>query len=148
MSTRYLDRDGAIINKAKWEELRKDESYCTVKAYDNGVVQVKAMWVGRALHAENTMPEYWPIFILLVKNYNAEGNLVVDPVDSDKTFPTMAAVADSFTKFLTHWTQSTVSEAGELVEVGNTLEPIAPPVPPDPNRPATVSEDVGDEGAW
>lgn len=150
MSTKYIDRNGNVITKERWKELRADESYCTVCAYDNGVVNVKVRWSGVVHKAENLLPAYWTVFYLLVYNYKTDGTMVVDPVDSDQPFATEAAAAEAYASFLSRWTESEY-DGETLIEVDNTLEPVKPPeppAPPDPNKPSSTSEELGEEGAW
>jgi hypothetical protein len=160
MSTdRYFSRDGTRISLAVWKKYQADDAYRTIKQYDNGVVQVTLLWSGRvdaATHASYS--EYWPMFILLVKNYKPDGTLAVDPADSDKTFPTKEAGLAAYEAFLVKWTECEVSaHTGVFEEVGNEMEqfveptpevPVAPPPPPDPNKPQTESDALGDTGAW
>jgi hypothetical protein len=140
----FVNREGVMISEADWRDLQKDPNYCTVRQYDNSVVQVTLKWVGRVPNPQNTFKEFWPVFILLVKNYKADGTLAVDPNDSDKTYYEEAHAIKAYEEFLLRWTESTVDEAGEFVEADNML---TPPAPPDPNKPMTVADDLG-EGAW
>jgi hypothetical protein len=140
----FIDRDGKPIDAKKWRELRADPAYPIVRQYDNGVVNVTLQWVGRIEDPQNTFSDYWKVFILLVKNYTADGSLVVDPADSDATFPDEEKGVEAYEKFLESWTASKRDDEGVLVEEGNTLEL---PKGPDPNRPQTESEDI-EGGAW
>lgn len=146
--TQYRDREGRAITEAQWKKLQADPAYTTVKEYDNGVVRVTLRWNGRiAGPAASTFPDYWPVFVLLVKNYRPDGTLVNDPVDNDKTYPDEQAAIKGYQEFLLKWTESEVDDAGEFLEEGNIL---TPPPPPDPNKPTTVPDDdaLGGVGAW
>jgi len=146
MSIKYIDRAGKTITAKEWKEKRDDPLYSTVKEYDNGVVKVTLKWSGRVANPQNTYAEFWPVFILLVKNYRSDGSCVDDPVDGDRTYPTEAAGDIAYQTFLLKWTECETSEhTDEFVEFGNSL---APEPPPDPNKPATQSEELGDTGAW
>jgi hypothetical protein len=140
----YVNREGVPIPPARWKELSADAAYFTVRQYDNAVVQVTLKWVGRVPDPDNTFPDYWPVFMILVKNYRADGTLAVDPADSDKTFPDETAAIKGYEEFLTRWTASSVDAEGKFTEEDNLL---TPPPPPDPNVPQSVSTDL-EEGAW
>ena len=133
-----------------WTKLQADESYRTVRQYDNGVVQVTLLWSGRVSASDaQTYEEYWPVYILLVKNYKPDGSLAVDPADSDKTFPNEGKGIAAYEEFLVKWTECETSEhTGEFIEEGNDLAPIVPPPPPDPNKPQTEAVELGSTGAW
>lgn len=140
----FVNREGVPIAPDRWKELSADPAYFNVRQYDNAVVQVTLKWVGRVPDPQNTFPDYWPVFIILVKNYRADGSLAVDPAASDKTFPNEAAAIKGYEEFLTRWTESSVDAEGKFIEEDNTL---TPPAPPDPNVPQSVSMDL-EEGAW
>lgn len=141
----YIGRDGALMRLADWKLKQADATYKTVREYDNAVVRVELTWSGRVVDPGNTFADYYPVFVLLVKNYKADGTLANDPVDSDKTFPNEALAVAAYQEFLKRWTECSSTETGAFVEADNLL---APPPPPDPNRPATESEDSGGCGAW
>ncbi|UUZ75462.1 hypothetical protein LP414_27490 [Polaromonas sp. P1(28)-13] len=141
----FVGRDGARITPEDWKAKTADAAYSVVSQYDNGVVQVTLKWVGRVPNPENSYPEYWPVFRILVKNYCADGSLSNDPVDNDKTFPTEVAGKAAYEEFLSKWTACEVDAEGDFMEADNTL---TPPKPPDPNKPNTESEELGEVGAW
>src|SRR3569832_380552 len=131
--TQYRDREGKAISEAQWKKLQADPAYKTVKEYDNGVVRVTLQWNGRIEGAAaSTYAEYWPVFILLVKNYKQDGTLVNDPVDTAQPFPTEEADIILYQEFLEKWTDSQIDDSGEFVEEGNILTPPPPPVPIKP----------------
>ncbi|MDY7537567.1 hypothetical protein QN372_00225 [Undibacterium sp. RTI2.1] len=130
----YFDKTGARIEKLKWAALSKDEKYTTVKAYDNGVVNVHLKWIGR-VPMNDCLPEYYWLFVILVKNYRPDGTMVNDPVDNDQYFPTMEDAVEAYEKFLLKWTSSSLNDDMEFEEVDNRLAPPVPELPPDPNRP-------------
>ena len=145
---RYIDREGKAISQADWKVKSADPLYYQVREYDNGVVRVTLKWNGRVSGpVASSYPDYWPIFVILVKNYKADGTLVNDPVDNDQYFANEAAAVKGYEEFLLKWTESDVDDAGEFMEEGNVL---TPPPPPDPNKPASEVDDsqTGGVGAW
>jgi hypothetical protein len=147
----FYDRDGEKISLAAWKEKQADESYTTLKQFDNGKVRVILEWNGRVPNADSSFSDTWPLFILTVGNYASDGRLRTDPVDDGKTFSNEKDALDFYTAFIAKWTESELEvdlETGEEVlhEVGNTLAPVEPPKPPDPNRPTTDTDD--EVGAW
>lgn len=141
----FVDREGKFIEHRAWMAKSNNPTYWTVAQFDNGVVQVTLKWVGRIENPGNSYRDLWPVYILLVKNYKADGTLAVDPADSDKTFANEADGVKAYQEFLTKWTESKVDDStGEFAEVGNTLEL---PKPPDPNQPVTESAELPG-GAW
>ncbi|GAC1605817.1 MAG: hypothetical protein NVS3B3_04410 [Aquirhabdus sp.] len=145
----YFDNRGERINRATWLELAQDTSYSTVKAYDNGVVNVHLQWIGRVVDAQNTLPEYYKLFVILVKNYKPDGTMVNDPVDNDQYFATMADAVEAYEKFLLKWTSSSLNDDLEFEEADNRIARPKPELPPDPNRPeGGVFELDGMSCAW
>lgn len=140
----YLDREGVAISQDDWRVKSKDPAYTTVEQYDNGVVQITLKWVGRVVNPQDLFPGFYPVYVLLVKNYRSDGSLANDPVDNDKTFQTEAAAVEEYRRFLLEWTQCTTDEEGAFVEADNTL---TPPKPPDPNLPSSATDEL-DGGAW
>lgn len=142
---KYIGRDGSPLTRVDWQAKRADPTYCTVRQYDNGVVQVTLKWSGVITQA--TLEEYWPVYILLVKNYLSDGSTVNDPVDGDKTFPNELTGLAAYEEFLTRWTDCTTTQDDEgnvvFVEADNAL---TPEPPPNPDRPTTVWE--SGVGAW
>lgn len=141
----YIDRVGMLITAEAWKAKQSDESYTIVRQYDNGAVRLVLKWVGRVANPAQVFSAYYKVFVLLVQNYRSDGTLVNDPVDGDKTFPDEAAAIEGYEEFLLKWTSCESDEAGEFIEQDNDL---TPPPPPDPNKPATVSDELGDGGAW
>lgn len=149
--TIYVGREGESLSSKQWKIKQDDPSYAIVRQYDNGVVQATLKWSGVVNNPSNTFEEYWPVYILIVKNYRADGTLVNDPVDDGKLFPNEEKALEAYQEFLFRWTNCALDEEGGFVEVDNTLEPAKAPepeLPPDPNRPATVSDELDDLGAW
>jgi hypothetical protein len=140
----FIDRQGKAIGAEAWKERQKDASYVIVSQYDNGVVQVTLKWNGRIENPQNTFPSYWPVFVLLVKNYKADGTLALDP-ESDQTFGDEASAVKAYEDFLVRWTESTTNEEGEFVEQDNLL---TPPAPPNPDLPESDAQELGETGAW
>jgi hypothetical protein len=141
----YLDRELKPIPEIEWKKLAADPSYTIVRQYDNAVVQLTLKWSGRVENPSNTFPDYYPVFVILVKNYKADGMLANDPVEGDRTFANEADGIAAYETFLTRWTECSVDPDGAFIEADNDL---TPPAPPDPNKPTTESEELGDVGAW
>lgn len=144
----YVDREGKHISSEEWKLKSGDIAYTTVKEYDNGVVRVTLKWNGRVSGpSAQSFADCWPIFVILVKNYKADGTLVNDPVDNDQYFPNEADAVKAYESFLLKWTESEVDDAGEFMEEGNVL---TPPPPPDPNKPQCEVDEpaLGGVGAW
>lgn len=125
----------------------QDPEYSIVQEFDNEVVKVTLRWQGKVVNGGNTLPEFWPLFILDVMNYNESGALVPDPTTNGQTFGSEKAGIKAYQEFLNDWTDCTVDHNGVFKEVGNTL---VPPPPPDPDMPLSqpVGEQIGCEGAW
>lgn len=136
----YLDRQGLRINPGKWLKLQADDSYRTIRQFDNGTVQVSLFWVGKLTRLQaSSFRDTWPVFSARVFNYKADGTISPDPVDDNRTFHDEESALDWYEEFLTCWTDSTIDDNGNLVEVDNLL---APPPPPDPDAPTSTAEDV------
>lgn len=141
----FYDREGKAIPQDVWTAKSKDPSYAVVREYDNAVVRVTLKWIGRVQNPGNYFgPEFMPLFVLLVKNYRADGSMVDDPADGDQKFGTEAVALAAYEEFLLKWTKSERDDEGEFVEADNTL---TPPPPPDPNKPSTEATDL-EGGAW
>ncbi len=147
MAIKYIDREGNAITQKDWKDKQATPSYATVQEYDNGVVRLTLKWIGKVDRPHDTYPEYWKLYVLLVKNYRPDGTLVNDPVDNDQYFPNEEKAVAAYQSFLLKWTACQADEAGEFMEADNTL---TPPPPPDPNRPSTEAEEpeLGGVGAW
>lgn len=146
----YIDRKGGTIPKKEWQLKRADSEYFNVKMYDNGVVQLQLKWSG-IVPIVDTLSEYYPVYVLLVKNYREDGTLVVDPIDSDKTYPDEETAIAAYDSFLLEWTDCGVDETGVLIERDNTCAPVvplAPPPPPDPDVPTSEPTELDGCGAW
>lgn len=141
----YFDRELQPLALNEWKRRQGDPAYTVLRQYDNAVVRLTLKWSGRIENPSNSYPDYWPMFVLLVQNYKADGTLANDPVDGDRSFPTEAAAIKGYEEFLLKWTQSTTDDAGAFIEQDNDL---TPPAPPDPNRPVTDAPELGDAGAW
>lgn len=140
MSTGYFNKDGARITAQDWSKLAKEPGYSKVIEYDNGVVRVRVIWVGKVLGIEMLYADMYKVFRLDVENYNAVGTLVPDPVSNGKWFPNKTAAIEAYEEFLERWTASHRSEEGEFVEEDNTLAP--PPPPPPPPSPDAPTSDL------
>jgi hypothetical protein len=132
----YFDRKGSLIGRDEWAALRGDPDYCTICEYDNGVVYIKVEWVGAvsAHFMKNTLSEYWPRYKIRVANYNADGNLMPDPIENGKTFSSEEEAVKVYERFLLAWTECDYDESGKFTECDNDLAPLPPP---DPNAPAS-----------
>jgi len=144
----YLDKTGLRIDKAKWTELKKDESYSVIREYDNGKVRVRLTWQGNLTPQQaSSFRDTWPVFCIGVWNYRADGTMVPDPVINGQTFATIDEALNTYEEFLITWADAELNDDGDLIEKDNLL---APPPPPDPNKPADVEiEGLTDSfGAW
>jgi hypothetical protein len=120
--TIFVDKQCSRITLEDWNKKSNTPAYYTVERYDNGVVQITLQWSGRVDRPDN-YKDYWPVFVLLVKNYTSSGSLALDPVENDKTFATIEEGRAAYQKFLTHWTNCDIDEDGSFKEVDNTLLP-------------------------
>lgn len=136
----YIDRTGRKIDHGEWLKRLADDSYRTVRQFDNGIVQVSLFWVGKLNRLQaQSFRDTWPVFSVRVLNYKADGSLAADPVDDNRTFHDEESALDWYEEFLTTWTESVIDDDGKLVEVDNHL---APPPPPDPDAPTSSAETV------
>lgn len=134
----YLDRQGLRIDHGKWLKLLADDSYRTVRQFDNGIVQISLFWVGKLNRVQaSSFRDTWPVFALRVMNYRDDGSLTADPVDDGRTFPTEEDAIKFYETFLLQWTDCEQDDEGKLIEVDNHL---APPPPPDPDAPTSGAE--------
>jgi hypothetical protein len=140
--TLYFNRANHPISKDEWDDKRADPAYRQVALYDNAVVKVEVAWSGRVTNAQNLLPEYYPVFVLLVKNYTSEGWLVDDPVDNDRTFPDEVSARAAFAKFVERWTDASPDEIAKSI-----LSEPEPEAPPPPDRPASDEGEIAG-GAW
>ena len=144
----YIDRTGRRIDHGEWLKRLSDESYCTVKEFDNGQVNVRLRWVGKLNRLQaQSFRDTWPVFAARVMNYKEDGSLAADPVDDGRTFHDEESALDWYEEFLTTWTESFINEDGKLAEVDNHL---APPPPPDPDAPTSTLKDAPEDfgAAW
>ena len=143
----YFDREEKKISRQKWDELRTQRSYYTVREFDNGVVNVRIEWVGRITNFEySSFPETWPLYRLHVENYDATGQRRPDPNYDDSTYPIEDMAIAVYEKFLEQWTECHRDEEGAFVEVDNDL---TPPPPPDPDKPTSEIKSLPDNfTAW
>lgn len=139
---RYINREGEDITKEAWASLRANPEYFTVRSYDNGAVFAELRWNGKVDNPD-TFEDYYPVYILLVKNYREDGTQVNDPVDGDKTFAKESEGLQAYEDFLMKWTECEKTEAGQFIEKDNAL------VPPSPDAPVSAPlESVGCDSAW
>lgn len=136
-TTKYFDRDGKVITRAKWEEKIQQPSYWTVRQFDNGKVMIRIVWKGLVADADNQFRSSYKLFTLELFNYNDVGHQIADP-SSGRFFPDEKKAIAFYDDFILKWTESVMDEDGNVEEVGNTLAPIEPPKPPDPNIPKSV----------
>ena len=135
MATKFINRKGESITSKEWNKLRGDPAYTTIRLYDNGVVNVELKWVGRIENHDQVLPDYYKMYVLLVKNYRENGTLVNDPVDNDQYFAKEDLAIDAYEKFLMKWTDCGLNEDLEWFEPDNRAEkpkPIKPDEPPPP----------------
>ncbi len=144
----YFDRDNNPITKEAWLAFRLDPSYLSIRLYDNEVVHLELLWHGVVDNPNLTFPSMYPLFYMVVMNYNGEGKAVPDPVENGKSYATIELGIAAYEKFLERWTNSS-KEEGVFVEKDNLL---TPPPPPNPDAPAAKAEyknvEIDDCGAW
>ncbi len=140
-STKYFDRDGKVITRAKWESLIVEPSYWTVRQFDNGRVLIRIVWKGIVPDADNQFRSSYELFKLELFNYSDAGAAIIDP-NNGRSFPTEKKALEFYNDFILKWTESSLDEEGNIEEVGNTLKPIEPPKPPDPNKPTSAVEEL------
>lgn len=133
----YKDREGDLIDAARWESLRSDESYSILGNFENEKVKIRAEWVGKP-HDPKVMEEYWEIYSLEVWNWY-EGKWVLDT--SSRYYFSEAQMMAQYRAFLKRYTECHDDEEGNFVEVGNKL------TPPDPNKAAGAEENTF-IGSW
>lgn len=133
----YKDREGDLIDAARWESLRSDESYSILGNFENEKVKIRAEWVGKP-HDPKVMEEYWEIYSLEVWNWY-EDKWVLDT--SSRYYYSETQMMAQYRAFLKCYTECHDDEEGNFVEVGNKL------VPPDPNKAAGAEENTF-IGSW
>ena len=133
----YKDREGDLIDAARWESLRSDESYSILGNFENEKVKIRAEWVGKP-HDPKVMEEYWEIYSLEVWNWY-EDKWVLDT--SSRYYYSETQMMAQYRAFLKRYTECHDDEEGNFVEVGNKL------VPPDPNKAAGAEENTF-IGSW
>ncbi len=132
----HYDRNGEKISALQWFELMNDSAYHNIREFDNGSVRVMLAWSGKVTPKQHSsFRDTWPLFVLYVANYDANGKPVKDPVMDGKTFPDEESAIKGYEKFLTQWTTCEIDDKGAFIEKDNLL---APPPPPDPNAPQSV----------
>lgn len=140
MSYFYFDRDGNRIDKASWAQRQNDPHYRILREYDNGSVFLRLMWNGRLTKVEkDAWRDTWPLFQIVVGNYDSKGSLVRDPVMDGETYACESDAIKAYEEFLETWTESHRKDDGTFKEIGNDL---APPPPPDPDVPASEIKGV------
>jgi hypothetical protein len=137
---KYIDRQNRNIEHGAWLNLLADEKYRIVREFDNGVVQIRLIWVGKLNRLQHSsFRDTWPVYEMRVMNYRANGTLAADPVEDGKTFPHEDAAVAAYEEFLVQWTECEFDDEDKFVEVDNHL---APPPPPDPDAPTSTAEEV------
>lgn len=133
----YKDREGDLIDAARWESLLSDESYSILGNFENEKVKIRAEWVGKP-HDPKVMEEYWEIYSLEVWNWY-EDKWVLDT--SSRYYYSETQMMAQYRAFLKRYTECHDDEEGNFVEVGNKL------APPDPNKAAGAEENTF-IGSW
>lgn len=133
----YKDREGDLIDAARWESLLSDESYSILGNFENEKVKIRAEWVGKP-HDPKVMEEYWEIYSLEVWNWY-EDKWVLDT--SSRYYYSETQMMAQYRAFLKRYTECHDDEEGNFVEVGNKL------VPSDPNKAAGAEENTF-IGSW
>lgn len=147
----YFDREGQSITKSEWTVRQLNEEYRTVRLYDNSKVRLRVYWEGKVKCPEDTFQDCWPMFSVMVLNYNSSGLPVNDPM-SGKTFPNEESAVAAYEEFLVKWTDCTKDDDGYFVEADNDEAPPPPPPPPNLDLPMSQMKNMNldDEGvgAW
>jgi len=128
MATQYLDRDDNELTRDAWKELRQDQSYVSVKRYDNGEVHVEVEWYGKIDNVQYVFDSFKKVFKVTVHNYNAIGQMVLDGANGETWFRNEREAIQHYEDFLSSWTESH-SSGGKFIEEGNTLKPLNPDLP-------------------
>lgn len=145
--TIYVGRDGIRLQRSEWARLQEAPDYKVVKEFDNGRIRATLFWHGAVSNQlAATLREYWPVFMMKVENYNAEGKLVKDPNYDGATYPTEVVAIEGYEQFLVDWGLCERDDEGKFVEVDNAL---TPPPPPDPDAPTSMLPSLPqDFSAW
>lgn len=145
----YFDHTQRQISSDEWRSLTEDESYVTLKRFRDQRVHIEARWVGRVKDPQNHFPGMRPIFQMLMWNRNSAGEWVQDP-NHGLTYANKAKLLQDYNDFLLEWTQTTLDENGEMLEVGNELEalPEAEAKVTKTTKLVGVDEAVSSVGVW
>lgn len=147
----YFDHNQREISESRWRELCKEEGYVTLRRFRDQRVHIEARWVGKVEGPQNHFPNLRPIFAVLVWNRTSTGEWVQDP-NHGLTFHSMAKLLQAYNDFLLEWTQTTLDDNGELLEIGNELQAPAEHISDAGAAKASklvgVSEDVTSVGVW
>lgn len=147
----YFDRKMKPISEARWRELIQDEGYSVLRRFRDERVHIEARWTGKVIDPQNHFPYMRPVFSLVLFNRGTDGGWKQDPRHG-MTYYDEKKLLQDYNDFLLEWTESTIDDDGNLLEVGNQLEA------PDESKTISkttstkslvgVSEDVASVGAW
>lgn len=147
----YFDHEQRQISERRWRELCNEEGYVTLRRFRDQRIHIEARWVGKVENPENHFPNLRPIFAVLMWNRTSTGEWVQDPSHGLK-FHSMAKLLQAYNDFLLEWTQTTLDDNGELLEIGNELQAPAEHISDAGAAKASklvgVSEDVTGVGVW
>lgn len=137
-----VNQEGGVITKEEWLELRSDESYRTIKQYENEKILCLVEWHGvvPARVADPLFVDSWPVFKVKSFNKKSDGSWSTDPIYTSDHYTKDSALGQ-YETLLLGYTESeteTVSvedynKEGDLVvtekevvkEVGNIRSPEA-----------------------
>lgn len=129
MVTKYFDKEVNEISANLCKDLLADESYRTVRAFENEKVRLVITWVGEIKDADELFRTTYPLFKL--EQHDKVDGAWVESFESGRTFASMRKVDEYYEDFIVRWTASFFDEDGEIHEVGNLLAPPEPPKPDD-----------------
>lgn len=127
----FLNKEGKIISKLDWTQLRSSPSYCNIRKYEGEKVVVNAYWSGRISDATDKPQEYWYPFKVDFYNVIVTGDRpgtfkskqVLDDLMSC-CFKTEGSALDYYFSVLGDMNLLTFSEDYEgnedVTEIGNT----------------------------
>jgi hypothetical protein len=149
----YVGRDGARMKKEAWTEHSCKPEYVVVRHYDNDKVRAIVEWVGKVPNIDSTWGDMWKVLKFEVWNIRDNGEWALDPVESDKWFPSQDKAIEYYEKFIEQWTAAHRDESGHLVEEDNIYYIPPPPPPPDPDAPTSDCSSIkglvdDGVGAW
>ena len=125
MVTAYVDRTGNKISKADWRRLRNNESYSSLRKYENQKIKVEVKWLGSIVNSNNIPFDYWKPFGIEVYNIvdkittvGIEKNYALDPLLT-KTYSTEESAIHDFYGILEKYTNCYWEEVHDMYNEDN-----------------------------